>query len=38
MPETFPQMLWCAFYTGGAVGGWIVLVLLGLDIRNRRRK
>ena len=39
MPETFPQMLWFAFFTGGAAGGWVLLWLFAADkIRERRSR
>lgn len=40
MPETAPQMLWFAFFAGGAAGGWVLLCLFALewltDMRIRR--
>lgn len=39
MPETFPQMLWFAFFTGGAAGGWVLLWLFAMDrIREWRSR
>lgn len=30
MPETWQQWLWFWFFTGGALGGWAALALVGL--------
>ena len=32
MPETAAQWAWCAFFTIGALGGWVVVIATGQDM------
>jgi hypothetical protein len=38
MPHNLDQWIWFAFYTGGAAGGWVLLVASFAAVMKRVRR
>jgi hypothetical protein len=38
MPHTTSQWLWFFFYSGGAIGGWLIIPLALWELRRSWRK